>query len=35
LLERDLAHPALAGVKDWFDTHVPPDWRAAPPRLAA
>ena len=30
LLERDLAHPALEGVKDWFDTNVPEPKRAAP-----
>jgi N-acetylmuramate 1-kinase len=29
LLERDLAHSALAPVRDWFDTHVPPEKRAA------
>lgn len=29
LLERDLAHPALAPVKAWFDAHVPADRRAA------
>ena len=29
LLERDLAHPNLAPVKAWFDTHVPPSARAA------
>lgn len=28
-LERDLAHPALAPVKAWFDAHVPEDKRAA------
>ncbi|WP_340314295.1 aminoglycoside phosphotransferase family protein [Rhizorhabdus argentea] len=28
-LERDLAHPALAPVKAWFDVHVPPSARAA------
>jgi len=28
-LERDLAHPALAPVKDWFDAHVPAAQRAA------
>ncbi len=28
-LERDLAHPALAPVKLWYDTAVPPDKRAA------
>ena len=27
-LERDLAHPALAPVKAWFDAHVPVDARA-------
>ena len=27
LLERDLAHPALAPVKLWFDTHIPWDLR--------
>lgn len=30
LLEGDLAHPALAGVRAWFDAHVPAAWRAAP-----
>lgn len=29
LLERDLAHPALAPVKAWFDAHVPVEKRAA------
>ena len=29
LLERDLAHPALAPVKAWFDANVPPAARAA------
>lgn len=29
LLERDLAHPALAPVKAWFDANVPADRRAA------
>lgn len=29
LLERDLAHPALAAVRDWFDANVPADKRAA------
>jgi aminoglycoside/choline kinase family phosphotransferase len=29
LLERDLAHPALAPVKDWFDRNVPEAKRAA------
>lgn len=27
LLERDLAHPALAPAKHWFDHHVPPSMR--------
>ncbi len=27
LLERDLAHPALAPVADWFATHIPTDQR--------
>ena len=27
LLERDLAHPALACVKEWFDANVPPEHR--------
>jgi aminoglycoside/choline kinase family phosphotransferase len=27
LLERDLAHPGLAPVKHWFDTHIPADVR--------
>ena len=29
LLERDLAHPALASVRAWFDENVPADKRAA------
>lgn len=29
LLERDLAHPALAPVRRWFDAHVPAEKRAA------
>ena len=28
-LERNLAHPALAVVRDWFDANVPIDKRAA------
>lgn len=28
-LERNLAHPALAPVRDWFDANVPADKRAA------
>jgi aminoglycoside/choline kinase family phosphotransferase len=27
LLERDLAHPELASVQQWFDTHIPADVR--------
>jgi len=27
LLERDLAHPALAPVARWFDAHIPADLR--------
>lgn len=34
LLEADLAHPALAGMRDWFDRHVPPPLRRAPPARA-
>jgi N-acetylmuramate 1-kinase len=29
LLERDLAHPSLAPVRNWFDMNVPPEKRAA------
>lgn len=25
--ERDLQHPALAGIKAWVDTHIPAEWR--------
>jgi hypothetical protein len=28
LLERDLRHPALGPVRDWFDANVPPEKRA-------
>ena len=36
LLERSLAHPALSGVKDWMDRHVPSQHRKVPPcRTAA
>lgn len=28
-LERNLAHPALTGVRAWFDANVPPEQRAA------
>lgn len=30
LLEGDLAHPALAPVRAWFDRHLPPDRRIVP-----
>lgn len=30
LLESDLKHPALSGVRAWFDAHVPPALRIAP-----
>jgi N-acetylmuramate 1-kinase len=30
LLERDLGHPALKPVRDWFDGNVPPEARRAP-----
>ncbi|WP_090486360.1 aminoglycoside phosphotransferase family protein [Ectothiorhodospira mobilis] len=29
LLEQELAHPALAPVRTWFDSHLPPDRRLA------
>lgn len=35
LLERSLAHPALAAVKDWMDRHVPSQQRKIPPCRAA
>ena len=31
LLERDLSHPALANVKQWFDTHIPTEVRSLSP----
>lgn len=31
LLDCDLAHPALAPVRAWFERHVPHAWRARPP----
>lgn len=34
-LERDLAHPALAPVRAWFDAHIPPALRGDPMLLAA
>ena len=34
-LQRDLAHPALAPVKAWFDREVPPELRREPPAEAA
>ncbi len=30
-LERDLDHPELAGLKDWFDTNIPADIRRKTP----
>nr|WP_082450790.1 phosphotransferase [Sphingomonas sp. Leaf22] len=33
-LERDLAHPALAGVARWFDLNIPPHQRGDPQELA-
>jgi N-acetylmuramate 1-kinase len=30
LLEGDLAHPAMAPVRAWFDKHIPPAQRIAP-----
>ena len=35
LLERDLAQPALAPVRDWFDANVAPEYRRDPWREAA
>ncbi len=35
LLQGDLAHPALAPVRAWFDREVPPAERIAPPRGTA
>ena len=35
LLERDLAHPALAPLKAWFDTNIPAEARAQFPAEAA
>jgi hypothetical protein len=29
LLERNLAHPALGPVRDWFDCNLSPEHRAA------
>lgn len=31
LVARDLAHPELAGVRGWFDRHVPVEWRDTAP----
>ena len=31
LLERDLAHPGLVLLKDWFDTHIPSEIRTVSP----
>ena len=35
LLERDLAQPHLAAVRDWFDANMPPDLRREPWKQAA
>jgi aminoglycoside/choline kinase family phosphotransferase len=35
LLERDLSHPGLEPVRDWFDANIPPDKRALPWKQAA
>jgi aminoglycoside/choline kinase family phosphotransferase len=29
-LERDLSHPALAGLRGWFDAHIPQQHRGIP-----
>lgn len=34
-LETDLAHPALAPLRIWFDEHVPQTWRRSAPEPAA
>ena len=33
-LERDLTHPALAGLKAWYDQVIPKDKRAVEPARA-
>jgi len=35
LVERDVAHPALAPLKAWLDRHIPPAMRRVPPCEAA
>ncbi len=35
LLEDDLAHPALAPLRAWFDRHIPAPDRGVPPRRTA
>ena len=35
LLERDLAHPHLKPVRDWFDANVAPEHRSEPWKVAA
>ena len=35
LLEGDLAHPALAPLRDWLDHHIPARDRGVPPRRTA
>jgi aminoglycoside/choline kinase family phosphotransferase len=34
-LDRDLAHPALAPVREWFDATIPPELRGNPMELSA
>lgn len=35
LVERDVAHPALAPLEAWLDRHIPPAMRRIPPRESA
>ena len=35
LLEGDLAHPALAPLRDWFERALPPEMRSVPEERAA
>ncbi len=35
MLEAALARPALAALRGWFDAHLPPELRTAPPARAA
>ncbi|MGD9649913.1 MAG: aminoglycoside phosphotransferase family protein, partial [Dongiaceae bacterium] len=34
-IERNVKHPALKDIKEWFDFHVPPEYRGLKGRLAA